>query len=371
MFCTNCGDWSPDTARFCNQCGAGLSAKPAAAAEPAAKAAAASFLDRVRMLAATDKLEGFSLSGMFSEVFKRRTDDEVEEYFVTGTSKATPPIDQVAIGWPKPWFFARVLAFVGLVSLVLYYCFEIFQNTKFLPGLMTMGTLTVPFATMILFFEFNTPRNVPFYRLMMLFMFGGVTSILISLFGFEYSSLEWLGASSAGIVEEIGKLLAVVIFCRQKKYKYILNGLLFGAAVGAGFSAFESSGYAFEKLWKSSDVDVMLGTMYTRAFLAPFGHVPRTAIAAAALWRAKGDRSFSPSMLVDPVFLKTFSIPVVLHMIWNAPIPSPFSIIQLSMGLIGWIVVLGLAQQGLQQVRDEQRKAAKTMLATRSAAAPN
>jgi RsiW-degrading membrane proteinase PrsW (M82 family) len=193
-----------------------------------------------------------------------------------------------------------------------------------------------------------------------------VASILISLFGFEYSNLHWLGASSAGIVEEIGKLLAVVVFCRQGNYKYILNGLLFGAAVGAGFSAFESAGYAFDRLWSSANVDAMLGTMYTRAFLAPFGHVPRTAIAAGALWRAKGDRPFSFSMFVDARFLKAFSIPVVLHMIWNAPIPSPFNVVQLSMGVIGWIVVLGLVQQGLQQVRDEQRKAAKTMLATRS-----
>jgi len=363
VFCTNCGDWSPDTARFCNQCGAGLSAKSSAPVDKAAT----SFLDRVRKLASTDKLEGFSLTEMFSEVFKRRSAEEIEEYFVTGTSKATPPIDQVAIGWPKPWFFFRVLVFVGLVSLAFYYTFDLFNNSKLLPGLMMMGTLTMPFATLILFFEFNTPRNVPFYRLMMLFMLGGVASILISLFGFEYSSLEWLGASSAGIVEEIGKLIAVVIFCRHLNYKYILNGLLFGAAVGAGFSAFESAGYAFDKLWSSSNVNVMLGTMYTRAFLAPFGHVPRTAIAAGALWRAKGDRPFTLSMFVDPRFLKAFSIPIVLHMIWNAPIPSPFNIVQLSMGVIGWIVVLGLVQQGLQQVRDEQRKAAKTMLATQAA----
>ena len=69
-----------------------------------------SLTDRLHQLTATDKLEGFSLREMFSEVFKKRTQEEIEEYFIVGTRRTTPPIREVPTGWPKPWFFMRVLA---------------------------------------------------------------------------------------------------------------------------------------------------------------------------------------------------------------------------------------------------------------------
>ena len=49
-----------------------------------------------------------------------------------------------------------------------------------------------------------------------------------------------------------------------------------------------------------------------------------------------------------------FSIPIVLHMLWNSPLTLPFHILQLAIGAAGWFVVFGLVQQGLYQVRNEQ-----------------
>jgi len=178
----------------------------------------------------------------------------------------------------------------------------------------------LPLATVILFFELNVTRNVSFNRVLMLVASGGVVSLFVALVGFEVSNLDWLGASSAGIVEEIGKLLAVIIVARSFRGKYILNGLLFGAAVGAGFAFFESAGYAFDYLERTNSLHVMFDIIQTRAFLTPFGHVAWTAIAAAALWRVKGDGSFQPGMLLDSTFLKTMVIPMMLHMLWNAPV---------------------------------------------------
>ena len=65
---------------------------------------------RIQSLASTEDLEGFSLKEMFSEVFKRRSPDDVEDYLLVGTSKTTPPLEMVETGWPKPWLFFRVLA---------------------------------------------------------------------------------------------------------------------------------------------------------------------------------------------------------------------------------------------------------------------
>jgi RsiW-degrading membrane proteinase PrsW (M82 family) len=91
-----------------------------------------------------------------------------------------------------------------------------------------------------------------------------------------------------------------------------------------------------------------------RGLLTPFAHVAWTAISAGALWRVKGNHDLSFRMLLEPQFLKTFSIPVVLHMIWNSPLPSPLFIVPLVVGIVGWYVIFGLVQQGLQQIKQEQ-----------------
>jgi protease PrsW len=336
---------------------------------------------RLNSLASTEKLEGFSLSEMFSEVFKKRTQEEVDEYFICGTSKTTPAIENAQTGWPKPWFFMRVMIFMGLIYFGFLLAWKEFGNSNLLPGLMMMGSLVLPLATVILFFELNTPRNISFHYILGLLCVGGVVSIFLSLIGFSISSLSSiLGPPAAGIVEEIGKLLTVILVARNLKHKYVLNGLLFGAAVGAGFAVFESAGYAFRafmetfvqgavrtNLSQSTISAIAGGNMTTnitiRGLLSPFCHVAWTAIAAGALWRVKGGRPFSPAMLADSTFLRAFIIPVVLHMIWNAGfIPSVFYLKQVILGLIGWFILFGIVQQGLKQVKSAQLEQAREEL---------
>jgi RsiW-degrading membrane proteinase PrsW (M82 family) len=337
---------------------------------------------RLAKLTSTDKLVGFSLTAMFSEVFKGRKPGEVEDYLIVGTPKTTPHIDDVLTGWPKPWLFMRVLIFMAIVYFIFYEMFDISGNARIVPGLIIMGSLVVPLATVFLFWELNTPRNISFHMVLMLVCMGGVISLAVSLIAFDVAHLEWLGAASAGICEETGKLLTVVIVVRNTKYKYILNGLVFGAAIGGGFGAFETAGYAFndgfftgfmsyflknfdaaqiEKLLNRSllvGYDGMVSLIHRRSYYAPFMHVAWSAIAAGALWRVKGANSIRIGMFFDPRFLRTFLVPVALHMFWNSPLlrfEGALGLIKpILVGGIGWYVVLGLVQEGMRQIRDEQ-----------------
>lgn len=366
MRCPSCGAENDARDRFCTHCGSPLNPaaalpRPAPPPPPATHrnhgALRAAEL-RLERLAGTQDLEGFSFREMFGEVFKHRTTDEMDDYLVAGTKRTTPDLGEVKAAWPRPWLFIRVLAFVALLYAGLAFAAFNFGNVFAIPGMLTIGALAVPLATLFLFFEFNAPRNVPFHTTLMLMAFGGVFSIVVALFGYQVSNLNWLGASSAGIVEESGKLLVVALLMHQARYKYILNGLLFGAAVGAGFAWFESAGYAFAYLLKTQSLLAAANETQVRALLSPFAHVAWTAIAAGALWRAKGDAPMTLKPFMDAAFWRAFLIPVALHMLWDSPIPPLLDVKYVAIGVVAWFVVLGLVQQGLWQVRDGQRTSA-------------
>jgi len=304
--------------------------------------------------------EGFSLGLMFSEIFKKHSENEVEDYFTVGTETTTPNIKDIDTSWPRPWVFFRTFVSTLIVYIGFVQAWNEFRNINLIPGLIIVGSFAVPLSTLIFFFEVNTRRNISLYQLIRLLFFGGVLSLLFSLLLLKITfslSLNWLGASVAGIVEEPGKLMALFLVINNTKYRYILNGLLFGAAIGTGFATFESAGYALRAAL--TDTDLMLDVILIRGILAPFSHIIWTGMSAAILWKIKGVKKFQVGMLKDGRFLKIFGTAIVLHMIWNSPIEIPFYGKYLVLGAIGWIVTLGLIQSGLKQLREEKLNYAK------------
>ncbi len=330
---------------------------------------------KIRAVASTEKLEGFSLRQTFSSTLKRHGPDAVEDYAMVGSSRTTPPIELVETGWPKPWMFLRQLALFVAAFAVMYFVYKFSGNPNMIPPILFMGAFAMPIAVLVFIFEMNTPRNVSVILVAKLFVMGGVVAICTA--SMEYT-VPILG-KVPGIVEESSKLLAVLIVVHSARYKYELNGLLFGAAVGAGFACFETSAYGlnaflptFVQGVKSATTDAqvlqvftkslnsMVDTLVLRGVLAPFGHMPWTGIAAAAFWRVKQDRPVSPGMLLDTRFLKAFAIPVVMHTLWDISVLFPningiaALCLMLGTALTTWYVVFTLIQQGLRQVRDVQ-----------------
>jgi protease PrsW len=352
---------------------------PAVAAHPHAQSGLLESLrSRIRMLSSTDALEGFSLKQMFQQVFKHHGVDVVEEYIMVGTSKTTPPLEQVETGWPNPWMFFRLLGILGIGFVVLAILFHFTMNEKTVPAILFLGAFAVPLSTLVLIFEMNTPRNVSMVMVGKLFIVGGLTGLATAMLAYMIP----IAGNVPGIVEECAKLFAVIVVARSVRYKYELNGILFGATVGAGFACFETCGYGFDQILEtltqviqagnvaggfptaagiSAAVENMMANLVLRGVEAPLGHVAWTAIAAGAFWRVKGAKPASPAMLLDGRFLKAFAIPVLMHTTWDLSILIPTMptilaafVLPAVTGLITWYVLFGLVQQGLRQVKDEQ-----------------
>lgn len=314
--------------------------------------------DRISSVAGVEKLQGFDARDMFSDVLRSRTDDEIEEYFTVGTPSTTPPLEAVSTAWPKPWVFFKTFTLSAVAYLGFVFAYHEFHNLHLVPGLIMTGTFLIPVSLLIFFYEMNVLRNVSLYQVVKLFLFGGITSLILSLFLFRWAHLDsWLGAMDAGLIEETGKAAALFLVINKLKYRHTLNGLLFGAAVGAGFSAFESAGYAL-RLGMQSGPDAMLDSITLRGVLSLVGgHILWTGMIGAALWRVRGDREFRFEMLRDPRFLRIFALAVGLHMLWNSPLTLPFYFKQLVLGFVSWVVNLAMIQAGLQEVRERQQQA--------------
>jgi RsiW-degrading membrane proteinase PrsW (M82 family) len=310
-------------------------------------------------LAGLKELRGFSLRALFGEVFSHHHSEDIEEFFTSGSPKTTPAIEALDSAWPKPWIFFRAFLATLLVYLLFHFAWQAFENITLLPGLIFTGSFAIPLSTIIFFLEINVRRNVSVYQVIKLIVVGGVVSFIFSLVLFAFSdvfTLELLGTSIAGLIEEPGKVFALLIVASLPRYKYILNGLLFGAAVGAGFAAFESAGYAFYSGVVESDHALMTTTILLRGLLSPMGHIAWSAMCGAALWKVKGDRLFSFKMLLDLNFLRILAIASVLHMFWNVPLQLPFFGRYLIVGAMGWLIVLGFIGEGLAQIAAEREE---------------
>ena len=225
-----------------------------------------------------------------------------------------------------------------------------------------LAAFAVPVTILIFFFEINLFRNIPFYKVIKYFILGGSLSLILAILYFSLPYFEtnattqtFTGALMIGLIEEAAKAVIVAIFLfKSKKSQYILNGLLVGAAVGAGFAAFETAGYIL-RYGMSGGVQTMLEIIKLRGFLAPGGHVAWAAIEGAALMYVKGFDKLDKKHINDKRFLLICLIPVVLHGIWDMPIELPYYLVQIAMTIIAWIVIIYFINLGLKQI-DEAKK---------------
>ena len=289
-------------------------------------------------------------------MLNRHDDRELERVFSAGLSSTTPSVREIDVSGPRPWVYSRVLAFLGLAFGALWLGLSRFDTPILLPGTILLGTFAVPIAVAVFFFECNVARNISLFTVSKLFVWGGVLGALISLVGYEMTPKigEIVGPPIAGVVEEVAKILAVLILASAVRFRWTINGLALGAAVGAGFAAFESAGYALYAASQSKDM--LFDNLIQRGLLAPFAHVVWTAVTVAALWRVRAGRPLELSMFLDRRCLVMILVVMALHATWNTPLPdkAPFALGYLALGSVGWLMAIGLMRSGLREIRRAQ-----------------
>src|SRR3954454_120770 len=190
-------------------------------------------------------------------------------------------------------------------------------NPNLIPTLVLLGSFLVPVTFVVWAFGRRHSGEVTAELLFTTFVTGGVLGVLAASLLESYllhpSPGLFLGV---GLIEEAAKLAVLAFLSRRLEHKYARDGLILGAAVGFGFAAFESAGYAFTALFTEHGLSLMqlVQTGLLRGLLAPVGHGLWTAILGGVLFSASGREQFA----LTGRLLLTYLGVSVLHALWDA-----------------------------------------------------
>jgi RsiW-degrading membrane proteinase PrsW (M82 family) len=252
-------------------------------------------------------------------------------------------------GWLRV-FFVGLLLFIA-TTIVLFMT----DNPNLYPTVILIGNFLVPVTFVAFLYDHQHLSTLTPYSVMSCFCVGGTLGVigasvleawLVPPSHYAYEGISLSSALLVGLIEEACKIVAVMIVARRMNHGSEMDGLLLGGAVGMGFAALESTGYAFTALLLSHGrLTASIVETVLRGLFAPFGHGVWTAILGAVLFRASEPRHFRITILVFLVYLFVS----VLHGFWDGlpntvyfiiPPGIPIPVVTAVLSLIGIVTLI-------------------------------
>ncbi len=239
-------------------------------------------------------------------------------------------------------------------------------NLNLYPTVILIGNFLVPVVFVAFLYDHQHLSSLTLDTIGQSFILGGILGVLGAsvlealLIPAPVKPGQGLTLGSAmlvGLIEEGSKIAAVMFLARRMRHTAMMDGLLLGVAVGMGFAALESTGYAFTALLLSNGhVGASIVTTVLRGLFAPFGHGVWTGILAAVLFRESGPRHFRITGLV----ILTYLFVSVLHGLWDGlplyvslfiivPPGIPISVVTLVLSVIGIVLLAVFYRRALHQ----------------------
>jgi RsiW-degrading membrane proteinase PrsW (M82 family) len=192
------------------------------------------------------------------------------------------------------------------------------QNPNLVPTVILLGSFLVPITFVTYAFEHEASRALLVQNIFTAFVVGGVIGVLGAslLESALLPHTSVLTYAWVGLIEEATKLVGLWLVARRLPMYFMRDGIVLGAAVGFGFAAFESSGYAFNALFTSKGLSLsgLIQTELLRGVLAPFGHGLWTGILGGILFR--GARNGRLHVTRGLVFW--YLVVALLHALWDS-----------------------------------------------------
>jgi len=270
------------------------------------------------------------------------------------------------------WFLVGLALWVA-TSVVTYWT----ENANLLPTIILIGSFLVPTTFVLWALETRASASLTPALVLKAFVVGGVLGILLaSLLESRFLTGDRpLGVYvGVAVIEEAVKLAALWWVARDVAMPARASrrdGMVLGAAVGFGFAAFETAGYAFNTVVTVTGYDLraLLEVEVLRGMLSPVGHGLWTAVLGGALFasaRATG------RFRIDRGVVSAYLVVTALHAFWDMaggiaalltyaftaeawqvqlfaegriPVPTTDQV-HLS-GVLTWLLILGVACAGV------------------------
>ena len=221
------------------------------------------------------------------------------------------PTAPMAVSWmQRAWWKVLLIGFV--LYLVETKLLASSGNPNLVPTVIFLGAFLVPVTYVVFLYEHGVFARVSPAVVALTFFFGGVLGTMAAQL-IEQQLVHGLGLVAmlaVGFSEEVAKLIAIAWLMPKQAYRSTWHGIIFGAAAGMGFAAFESMGYGFTFLLQSrGNLDVLGEVLLSRGLLSPLGHGTWAAIVAGVLWRER--------FRINWAVLRAFLGVIVLHGLWD------------------------------------------------------
>jgi protease PrsW len=194
--------------------------------------------------------------------------------------------------WAPRWWAVFAVGLVLWVASVVDVYFT--GNVIVLPTVVLLGSFLVPVSAVVWYLDHDPSPALSPRRILAAFILAGVIGVLAA------SLIEFwvvfgpgpLGNLEVGLIEELVKGVAIVLLAWGLQSFNRRDGMVLGAAVGFGFAALESSGYALASLFVVQGQHLYLSfssvivTELIRGVLAPFGHGLWSAVLGGAIFHA-------------------------------------------------------------------------------------
>ena len=191
-------------------------------------------------------------------------------------------------------------------------------NANLVPTIILLGSFLVPVAFVTYAFG-HADQVVTAQRIFTAFVYGGVLGVLGASVLEAAFLRQPVGPAYVwvGLIEEAVKLAALWMVARGLPRYTMRDGIVLGAAVGFGFAAFESAGYAFNALFTAGGPSLLnlVETEVLRGILAPVGHGLWTAILGGTLFGVAACRG---RLRLSGAVLGSYLLVAFLHGLWDA-----------------------------------------------------
>jgi RsiW-degrading membrane proteinase PrsW (M82 family) len=264
-----------------------------------------------------------------------------------------------------------------LIGLVLFivttFVMFLTGNPNLYPTVILIGNFLIPVVFVAFLYDHQHISSLSADTIATSFCIGGVLgilgatvleSLLLPVPANPNQGLTLGGAMAVGLIEEGCKIAAVAFLARNMEHTSEMDGLLLGGAVGMGFAALESTGYAFTAfLLSQGHVSASIVSTVVRGLFAPFGHGIWTGILGAVLFRESRPHHFR----ITPLLIITYLFVSLLHGLWDGltntvflvlPPGIPISLTNLVLGVIGVVILAILYRRAI--LRQLQRPPAVT-----------